>query len=113
MNAYEQINCLQDIGIISGSKLTFYVDIVDENGADVSLSNASSYGCKVYYYGTKRDALTATASVDTSKASRMKIDISSSATANLGGKCLEYIPFVTINGETTKYGKGRIVVGIG
>ena len=47
------------------------------------------------------------------QASRMKIDISSSATADLGGKCLEYIPFVTINGETTKYGKGRIVVGIG
>ena len=113
MNAYEQINCLQDIGMISGSKLVFYVDITDENGADVSLSNASSYGCKVYYYGTNKEALTVTASIESSKSSRMKIEISSSATSDLGGKCLEYIPFVTINGETTKYGKGRIVVGIG
>lgn len=113
MNAYEQINCLNDIGMISGSSLTFYVDIVDENGSAVDLSNATSYGCKIYYYGTKKDAVTAASDIDDEKNNRMKITLSSSATESLGGKCLEYIPFVTIGGDTFKYGKGRIVVGIG
>lgn len=113
MNAYEQINCLSDIGMIAGSSVTFYIDIIDESGSDVDLSNATSYGCKIYYYGTNKSAVTATSSIDESKSNRMKVVLSSSSTENLGGKCLEYIPFVTIGGEMYKYGKGRIVVGIG
>lgn len=110
VDAYSQIHCLEDIGMIAGSYKVLYIDCYDTDNAAVDLSKATAYGCKFYYYGTATEAFSVTGAAVSGVSNRMKIEIASSATSSLGDCCLSYVPYVTSGSNTTKYGKGRIVV---
>ena len=109
VDAYSQIHCLEDIGMISGSYKVLYIDCYDTDNAAVDLSKATAYGCR-FYYGTSVEAFSVSGAAVSGVSNRMKIEIASSATSSLGDCCLSYVPYVTSGSNTTKYGKGRIVV---
>ena len=48
--------------------------------------------------------------VGVSESTGANVEIASNLTANLGDCCLSYVPYVTSGSNTTKYGKGRIVL---
>ena len=110
MDAYSQIHCLEDIGMIAGSYKVLYIDCYDTDNAAVDLSKATACGCRFYYYGTSVEAFSVSGAAVSGVSNRMKIEIASSATSSFGDCCLSYVPYVTSGSNTTKYGKGRIVV---
>lgn len=110
MDIYRQIHNLAEFGMIAGSYKVLYIDCTDIDGAPVSLSKASRYGCRFYDYGTHDLLFSIDGTIVSGYANRMRIEIPSKMTASLGDCCLTYIPYVTIGENTVKYGKGRILV---
>ena len=54
VDAYSQIHCLEDIGMIAGSYKVLYIDCYDTDNAAVNLSKATAYGCRFYYISFSR-----------------------------------------------------------
>jgi len=110
MSVYDDIHCLADFGMIAGSYKILYIDCLDDNGAYINLSAASSFGCDFLYYGTGDRVFSIGGSVSGSLTHRMKIEIKSTFTENLGNCCLEYMPYIYTGDDVIKLGKGRIVI---
>lgn len=107
---YDLIHCLEDFGMIAGSYKVLYIDCVTTEGAALDLSTTTEYGCRFVYYGTTEPAFSIVGESISEVPGRMKITIPSSMTVDYGDCVLEYIPYVKMDGQTIKYGKGRLVI---
>ena len=112
MSAYDDIYCLQDFGMIAGSYKILYIDFIYANGTVINLTEADSFGCDFCYYGTADSVFSIDGIVDENLSSRMKIEIDSAFTEELGDCCIEYRPYAVYGENTYKLGKGRIVLEI-
>ena len=110
LNVYDEIHCLEDFGMIAGAYKVIYIDCVDSAGNPVDLSGTSSFGCRFLYYGTQTLAFDIDGESVADEVGRMRIELGSELTANFSDCCLEYIPYVEIEDQVIKYGKGRIVI---
>lgn len=110
MGAFEEIHCLEDFGMIAGGYKVIYIDCTDNVGNPIDLTDASSFGCRFYYYGTTDLVFSISGTVSAQRSYRMKIELSSEITQDIGECCLEYVPYVVFGNEVIKYGKGRIVI---
>lgn len=110
MQGYDEIHCLEEFGMIAGSYKVLYVDCVTTEGVPLDLSTVSAFGCRFLYYGTTESAFSVVGEAVDGVVGRMKITLASSLTKNMGDCCLEYIPYVQMDGQTIKYGKGRLVI---
>lgn len=110
MRPFEEIHCLDDFGMIAGSYKVMYIDCVTAEGESVDLSAATGFGCRFLYYGTTTQAFAVSGEAVSDVPGRMKITLPSTLTYGMGDTCLEYIPYVVLNGQTIKYGKGRLII---
>lgn len=110
MNTYDDIYCLADFGMLAGGYKVLYVDCTDTEGKPIYLADTSSFGCRFYYYGTTDLVFDLGGIISDDFPYRMKLELKSALTQNLGSCCLEYMPYVVRGENTIKFGKGRIVI---
>lgn len=110
MSVYDDIHCLENFGMISGSYKILYIDCINDDGTSINLSDSSSFGCDFLFYGTGEVVFTVNGVVTPEINYRMKIELKSELTEDLGNCCLEYVPFIYSGENIIKLGKGRIVI---
>lgn len=112
-NIYEQLNSLEDVGVIAGSYTTLTFDWCNSDGSPILLSEADSYGCTFSMYGNEDVSLfTIDGNADNTSAlgNRMILEVYGDYTEGFPDCVLTYCPYLVMGAKVLRPAKGRFII---